>query len=167
MGVFAKFVYTVAAVLGPGVGLDLPVAHQVTPAVPEVFDLVAQPSPVPVICPPVPVGVVAPPCAPTAPPSLRPWQSFCTAAPGVYTVTLRLGLVAIAGVTGGKVRLEGPAGADLLAAWTAAPGSPAYVAASLQVDSPAVATCYRIRLETSGPVEVIAEPGVSFVTVAR
>ena len=167
MGVFAKFVYTVAAVLGPGVGLDLPVASQVTPAVPEIFDLVATPAPVPVPCPPVPVGVAAPPCPPPAPPAVGAWQSFCTAAPGVFTVTVRLGLLAPWGAAGGKVRLEGPAGAELVAAFNAAPGAPAYVAGSLQVPSPTAGTCVRLRLEASAPVEVIAEPGVSFVTLGR
>lgn len=163
--IFAKWVLTLAAVLGPGVGLDLPIMAQVTPESPAVFDIVAQPAPVPVPCPPVPPGVVAPPCVP-APPTIAAWQNFCAAAPGVYTVTLRLGLLAPWGTAGGKIWLEGGGAQSLVAAFTAAPGSPAYVAGSLQVPISGE-TCFRLRLEASAPVETIGDPRVSFVTIGR
>ena len=162
--IFAKFVFTFAAVLAGGPGQDLPIMAQATAPVPGIHQLVAMPSPAPVLCPPVPVGVVAPPCTP-APPSVSAFQFFCTA-PGVYTVTVRLGLLAQLPV-GGKVWVGSGADRALLAAWNAAPGAPAYVAGSLQVASPAAETCYRITVDANGPVEIIAEPGVSFVTLGR
>lgn len=162
--IFAKFVFTFAGVLAGGPGQDLPIMAQVTVPIPQIHQLVAMPSPVPVLCPPVPVGVVAPPCTPSQP-SVAPFQRFCTAS-GVYTVTVRLGLLAQLSV-GGKVWVQSGADRALLAAWNAAPGAPAYVAGSLQVASPAAETCYRITVDANGPVEIIAEPGVSFVSVGR
>ena len=109
-----------------------------------------------------------PPCAPGMTCEPRPsavMQSFC-ALPGVYTVTVRLGLLAPWGLAGGKVWIEGAGEESLVAAFTAAPGSPAYVAGSLQVRA-AGETCYRLRVETSAPVEAIGDPRVSFVSFGR
>lgn len=162
--IFAKFIFTAAAVLAGGPGQNIPIMSQVTDPVPEIRQRVAMPTFVPEPCPPVPVGVVAPPCVPVYPPSIG-FQIFCTA-PGVYTVTVRLGLLAQLSV-GGKVWVESARDRALLAAWNAAPGSPAYISGSLQVPSTAEESCYRITVDANGPVEIIAEPGVSFVTVAR
>lgn len=158
--VFAKFVFSAAAVLAGS--SDLPALKEITPPQASIYPnfevyetLVREPCPPGADVCPGPLFVA------------RIRQVLCTN-PGVYTVTLRLGLLANWGAIGGKAWLVSPGGSEsILAAFNAAPGSPAYVAASLQVASPAVATCYRIRLEASGPVEVIAEPGVSFVTIGR
>lgn len=162
---FAKWIFTAAAVLSGGSGQDLPIMHQVTEPIPQIRQRIAMPTVYWMPCPPVPVGVVAPPCTPQPAPSAG-FQVFCTA-PGVYTVTVRLGLLAFAGQVGGKVWLEAGADRALVAAWTAAPGSPAYVAGSLQVASSPAETCYRVTVDANGPVEIIAEPGVSFVTFGR
>ncbi len=112
-----------------------------------------------------------PPCQPGADScpgpifTARARPLFC-AVPGVYTVTLRLGLLAPWGLAGGKVWLEGAGEEQLVAAFTASPGTPAYVAGSLQV-APLGETCYRFRVETSAPVEAIGDPRVSFVSFGR
>lgn len=153
--IFAKWVLTVAFVFG-GQVQDLP---PLTPAVKsaavrqelEVYETRTQEPCLPGAneCPgPVFVARVRP--------------LFCTA-PGIYTVTLRLGLLAPWGLAGGKVWIEGAGESALVAAFTAAPGTPAYVAGSLQVRS-AGDTCYRLRVETSAPVETIGDPRVSFLT---
>lgn len=164
MGVFAKFIFTFAAVLSGGPGQDLPIMAQVTARIPQITQRIAQPTIYWIPCEPVPVGVVAPPCTPQPAPPIG-FQVFCTD-PGVYTVTVRLGLLAQLPV-GGKVWVQSGADRSLLAAWNAAPGAPAYVAASLQVATAAAETCHRITVDANGPVEVIAEPAVSFVTVGR
>lgn len=137
---------------------ELPPLDQVTPAAAEVYQALnaAQPRPGTNRCPPAPL-----PCVGPTPPRARPL--FCTS-PGVYTVTIRLGLIAGTPL-GGKVWIGSAAGESLLAAFNAAPGSPAYVAASLPVSS--AGDCYRIRVDASDAVEVIADPGVSFVVFSR
>lgn len=161
---FAKWIFTIASVLAGGPGQDLPIMAQVTEPIPQIHQRIAQSTVYWEPCPPVPVGVVAPPCTPHPIPSIG-FQIFCTD-PGVYTVTVRVGLLAQLSV-GGKVWVESGGGRSLLAAWNAAPGAPAYVAGSLQVASQAAETCYRITVDANGPVELIAEPGVSFVTIGR
>ena len=163
MGVFAKFVFTAAAVFGPGAEIDFPVLLRVTPAVPEIVEVNAYPIAVPEPCPPVPVGVVAPPCTPYVPPSAG-FQTFCTG-PGVFTFTFRTGIIAQTPI-GGKIWLDGQS-RSLLAAFNAASGAPAYVAASLQAAAGDAGACYQIRVETNGPVELMADPAVSFVTIGR
>lgn len=164
MGAFAKFIFGIAYVFAGGPGQDLPILSQVTEPVPEIRQRIAAATWYAEPCPPVPVGVVAPPCNP-APVVSAGFQLFCTA-PGVYTVTVRIGLLAQLPV-GGKVWVDGAAGRALVAAWNAAPGSPAYVAGSLQVQGLTPENCYRITVDANGPVEVIADPGVSFVTLGR
>lgn len=156
-GIFAKWVFTAAYVFA-GAGQDLPPLDQVSPPSAEVYQAlnVTQPRPsAPNRCPAYPL-----PCPPPKP-SARPL--YCTA-PGVYTVTIRLGLIAQT-PAGGKIWIDGAAGPALLAAFTAAPGAPAYVGASLPVSS--LGECYRIRLDASDAVEVIADPAVSFLTITR
>lgn len=159
--IFAKFVFTAAAVLGPGAAVDLPFLKEITPLQAHVFSgSEVYETKIPAVCDPV-AGTCTGPIF-----EIRQRQLLCTN-PGVYTVTVRLGLIAQAPI-GGKVWLVSPGGSEaLLAAFNAAPGAPAYVAASLQVASAGFGSCYRVRFEANGPAEVIAEPGVSFVTVGR
>lgn len=159
--IFAKWIFTAAAIIGPGNKLDLPLASQVTAGIPQVYELVAMSDPIP--CPPTYPGMASPPCQPS--PTLV-FQQFCTV-PGVYTFTVRLGLLAQAPV-GGKLWLELPGGGEaLVAAFTAAPGAPAYLAGSLQVASVRQESCYGFRYEANGPAEIIADPRVSFLSVGR
>lgn len=161
--IFAKFIFTAAAILGPAPS-DLPVLLQVTPKIAEVYQMVAiAEDVVREPCPPGPPGVVVACPGPLF--VMKQFQTFCMG-PGVYTVTVRLGLIAQAPV-GGHLWLVGEKGESLVSSFRAAPGAPAYMAASLQVPAPARDTCFDFRFESSGPVEVIAEPGVSFVTIGR
>lgn len=158
--VFAKWVLSAAFVFG-GQVQDLPPLKQTvaSPQVRQVLEVYETRD--------------GPPCLLTANPNectpapfvIRARPMFC-AAPGVYTVTVRLGLLAPWGAAGGKVWLEGAGEESLVAAWTAAPGMPAYVAGGLQVASSGD-LCYRLRVESSGPVEAIGDPRVSFVTFGR
>lgn len=152
MGIFAKFVFALAHVFTPG-SPDLPPMVEASAMVPEVQV--------------VPVAVVVPSCPPGAPECKRgeviQSPRFCLA-PGVYTVTIRLGLIAQTPL-GGKVWIGSAAGESLLAAFTAAPGSPAYVAATLPVSS--AGECVRVRVEASDAVEVMADPAVSFLVFSR
>lgn len=158
--VFAKWIFTAAAVLNGST--DLPVLKEVTPPQVNLFTntevyetLVKEPCPPGSNICPGPLFVA------------RIRQVMCTN-PGVYTVTTRMGLLAPWGPVSGKLWLVAPGGSEtLLAAFQAAPGAPAYVGGSLQVASPAYGSCYRVRFESNGPVEVVAEPGVSFVTFGR
>ncbi len=162
--IFGKWVLTAAFVFG-GQVQDFPILRQVTAPVPQIEQRIALPTVIRVECPPVPVGVVAPPCSPEVLLPVPGFQAFCLA-PGVYTVSVRLGLLAPWGAAGGKVWIEGRNGRELVAAFTAAPGAPAHVAASLQVADP-MPTCYLLKVETSAPVEAIADQAVSFVTIGR
>jgi hypothetical protein len=157
---FAKWIFIVATVFNQGPN-DLPAMKQVTPPIAdikagtEVYETVTRPP-----CPPG--SDACPGFIFTA----RQRFVFCTA-PGVYTFTVRLGLIAQEPL-GGKVWLGMPDGSEaLLQAFNAAPGMPAYVAASLQAQSLTYESCYRIRVDANRPVEVIADPAVSFVTVGR
>ncbi len=159
---FAKWIFTAAAVFNQGLS-DLPIMVQTTAPVTDIRQKIAAAN-VEVRCPVVPPGVVAPPCVPDTVPV--GFQVFCTA-PGVWTVTVRMGLIAQEPL-GGKVWMGLPDGSEaLLAAFTAAPGAPAYVGASLQAQSLTYDSCYRIRVEANRPVELVADPRVSFVTVGR
>ena len=158
--VFAKWIFTAAAVLNGST--DLPFLKEVTPQQVNIFTSTE-----------VYENFVKEPCHPGAnvcPGPLfvaRHRQLLCTN-PGVYTVTTRMGLLAPWGAVSGKLWLVAPGGSEaLLAAFQAAPGAPAYVGASLQVASPAYGSCYRVRFESNGPVEVVADQGVSFVTIGR
>jgi len=152
MGIFAKWVISAAWVFAAGPNQDLAPATPASPATMEVTQTLAV-----LGAPPCAPGVVCPPSYPTV------YQRWCTS-PGVYTVTLRLGLLA-QDHAGGKVWIESPGTTALLAAFTAAPGTPAYVAASMPVAS--AGDCYRIRVDTNQPLEVIADPGVSFLVFSR
>lgn len=162
--IFAKWIFTAAYVLAGGPGQDLPIMAQVTATIPQIRQRIAAANVEWIPCDTVPPGVVAPPCTPR-PATPSGYQVFC-AAPGVYTVTLRLGFLAQLPI-GGKVWVESAGDRSLVAAWNAAPGAPAYVAGSLQLASEAAETCYRVTVDANGPVEIIAEPGVSFVTLSR
>lgn len=164
-GIFAKWIFTAAYVFAGGTNQDLPLLVQKTPPSADVYqmvaideDLVKEP------CPPAPPGVVVACPGPIF--VAKVIQDFCTT-PGVFTFTLRLGLIAQEPM-GGKVWLEAPDGTrSLLAAFNAAPGMPAYVAASLQARSASTASCYAIKVDGNRPAEVIADPAVSFLTIAR
>lgn len=149
--IFAKFIFAAAAVFS-GYDQDLPPTVRATPEVPEVRHVLAVLGP-----PPCAPGFVCPPGAPAV------YQRFCLA-PGAFTVTARLGLIAQTPLAG-KVWIETAAGPSLLAAFAAAPGSPAYVAASLPISSSG--ECVRVRVDASDAVEVIADPGVSFLVFSR
>lgn len=165
MGIFAKWVFTAAYVFAGGTGQELPLAVQKTPPIAEVYQMVAiEEDLVNEPCPPAPPGVVV--ACPGPMFASKVVQIFCTT-PGVYTFTMRLGLIAQEPM-GGKVWLVGPSGArSLLAAFNAAPGMPAYVAASLQAQSASYDACYTIQVDGNRPVELIGDPAVSFVTVGR
>ncbi len=159
----AKWVFTVAYVFAGGSAQDLPILLQTTERIPEIRQRIAEATWYAEPCPPVPAGVVAPPCSPV-PQVSSGFQLFCTA-PGVWTFTVRLGLVAQEPL-GGKVWMTLADGSEvLLAAFNAAPGTPAYVGASLQAQSLFYDSCYRIRVESNRPVEVMGDPRVSFVTI--
>ena len=157
---FAKFIFVAAMVFGQG-SSDLPTMKQITPAVTDVRGSTE-----------VYETVYREPCMPGADSCpgpvfvVRQRFVFCTA-PGVWTVTVRMGLIAQEPL-GGKVWLGMPDGSEaLLQAFNAAPGTPAYVGASLQGQSLTYDACYRIRVESNRPVELVADPRVSFVTVGR
>lgn len=157
---FAKWIFVAAMVFGQGAN-DLPPMKLVTMPVAdltgktEVYETVTRPP-----CPPG--SDICPGFIFTA----RQRFVMCTA-PGVWTFTARLGLIA-QDATYGVVWLVGPDGArSLLATFTADRGRPAHVAGSLQAQSLEYDSCYGLRIETTAPVELIAEPGVSFVTVGR
>lgn len=163
--VFAKFIFAAAYVFAGGTDQRLPLMVQKTPPIAEVYqmvaideDLVKEP------CPPAPPGVVV--ACPGPMFVAKVLQIFCTT-PGVYTFTVRLGLIAQEPM-GGKVWLVGPNGSRiLLAAFNAAPGMPAYVAASLQAQSASYDACYTIQVDGNRAVELIADPAVSFLTIGR
>lgn len=157
---FAKWIFITAMVFNQGAN-DLPTLKQVSPKVGDLYGTTE-----------VYETVTRPPCPPGADAcpgfifTARQRFIFCTA-PGVWTFTVRLGLIAQE-PAGGKAWLVHPDGAQsLLAAFNSAPGMPAYVGASLQAQSLAYDSCYTVRVEANRPVEVIAEPGVSFVTVSK
>ena len=157
---FAKWIFIAAVVFNQGAN-DLPTMKQVTPPVTDAQGTTE-----------VYETVVRPPCAPGADacpgPVFVARQRFvvCTA-PGVWTLSVRLGLIAQEPL-GGKVWVGLPDGSEaLLAAFNAAPGAPAYVGSSLQAQALTYDSCYRIRVESNRPVELMADPRVSFVTVGR
>lgn len=157
---FAKWIFIAATFFGQG-AFDLPTMKQVSPQVTDITGTTE-----------VYETVVRPPCPPGATicdgPIFTARQRFviCTA-PGVWTVTVRMGLIAQEPL-GGKVWVGLPDGSEaLLAAFTAAPGTPAYVGASLQDQALTYESCFRIRVEANRPVELMADPRVSFVTVGR
>lgn len=157
---FAKWIFVSAMVFGQGAN-DLPTMKQVTMPVADLKGTTE-----------VYETAYREPCQPGADacPGItfvaRQRFVFCTA-PGVWTFTVRLGLIAQEPL-GGKVWLGLADGTEaLLAAFNAAPGMPAYVGASVQAQSLTYDSCYRIRLESNRPVELMADPRVSFVTVGR
>ena len=164
-GIFAKWVFTAATVLAGGTDQSLPLMVQKTPPIAEVYQMVAiEEDLVKEPCPPAPAGVVV--ACPGPMFVAKVLQLFCTT-PGVYTFTVRLGLIAQEPM-GGKVWLVGPNGTgSLLAAFNAAPGMPAYVAASLQAQSVAYTSCYTIQVDGNRAVELIPDPAVSFLTIGR
>lgn len=158
MGIFAKFIFTAAWVFG-GQVQDFPPLEQTASAGAairqelRVFETITR-------LPCIPGKDFCP--GPILTARVRP--HFCVE-PGVYTVSVRLGLLAPSGLVGGRIWLAGNRETSLVAAFTAQPGVPAYVATALQVASEG--ECFIFRVETSAPAEVIAEPGVSFVTIGR
>lgn len=142
--IFAKFAFTAAVALAGGSDFDLPAmtpASVPSPAVALELDAFQHNRP-----------------------ARAPRQFLCTA-PGVYTITVRLAVTAVQVPIAGKVWLQGPVGAELLAAFTAAPGAPGYVAASLPVSS--AGDCYRIAVDASGAVTLGADPREAFVVFSR
>lgn len=157
---FAKFIFAAAYVFAQG-GNDLPPMDLASPKSGDVYGTteiyetaIRQPCPPGAeICP----GIIF---------VARQRFVMCTA-PGVWTVTVRLGLIAQESMVGNAWLIHPDGSRSLLATFSAAPGMPAHVGASLQAQSLTYQSCYGIRIETTQPVEVIAEPGVSFVTVGR
>lgn len=156
--ILAKFILSGALALGAGPGQDLPpmVAATTDAKGPEVVQVLETYE-----------TAEWPPCTVYSCPgpqvTVRARPRFC-ALPGVYLVTLRLSVLAQAPASG-KVWLERPGSAELLAAFEAGPGAPAYVAASLP--TAAAGDCYRVRIDTNGPAELVPDPGASFVTWSR
>lgn len=158
LSLFVQYLFTGSVLLSSGAARDIPIMTRASPEVAGIVQLVATSRPVP--CDPAryacPVGPV---------PTLS-FQLFCTE-PGAYTFTLRAHLIAQE-ATGGKFWLEGPQGQRaLLAAFNAAPGAPAYVGASLQVQSLTYESCYSIKYDANHPIELDADPPVSFLTITR
>ncbi|MBK8916344.1 MAG: hypothetical protein IPM64_17405 [Phycisphaerales bacterium] len=149
--IFARWIFSLAAALGPGVNLPWPamaptrldgISEQVS--VEDTFDA---------------LGIL----------SAREIRHFCVLEAGVYQVTAHVGLMPLpAGApdVNGQVWLRGPDGGVLLTRLFAAAGHWSVQGAThvLVAQQPA---CYRLAYDLTGPAVVNPDVRASYVTMHR
>lgn len=93
-------------------------------------------------------------------------QHLCATQPGVYVVTLRVGMVP-GDPAAGRLWLESSAGDVVhMLEWRAAPGQWTTFASSAPMAAEAT-TCWRLRYDATGPATVNHDPRVTGISIHR
>lgn len=155
--IIAKWIFTAAVTLQPGVDVQLPQAMPVRAE--GVLELVTM------------VAMAPPPdnCAPNCPPPPPKLRHFCIPA-GAYSVTARIGLQPLeGGATGAEgrlwIRAQGAGEELLLATFFAAPGAWTADGGTGVLLSPG--GCYSWRYDLTGPATINPDARVTYLAIYR
>lgn len=162
--IFGHWIFTLAATLAPGTGLDWPVMAAQRLAPPAIHETIVWED---VWTPGTVCATGDPACVPTPGGFTggRGWQSICVQ-PGVYVVHFRLGLQP-GPAAGGHVWLHGPGGQVVhLTDYRASPDAWPLrsTSAALAADT---ASCWSLRYEGWGTATINPDPRVTLLTVHR